>query len=66
MDHLSFDDVRLTCSNFRSETRHKTLEEIAAAFGDKVVEVGERDLRAERSVFEEKAGVSHFESSEKV
>ena len=49
-----------------SETRHKTLEEIAAAFGDKVVEVGEREVEAEGTVLEEKAGTRHLEKVEKV
>lgn len=49
-----------------SETRHKTLEEIAAAFGDKVIEVGDREVEAEGSVLEEKAGARHVEKMEKV
>ena len=49
-----------------SETRHKTLEEIAAAFGDKVVEVGDREVEAEGSVLEEKAGARHVEKTEKL
>lgn len=49
-----------------SETRHKTLEEIAAAFGDKVVEVGEREVEAEGDVLEEKAGARHVETKEHV
>jgi len=48
------------------ETRHKTLEEIAAAFGDKVIEVGDREVEAEGSVLEEKAGARHVEKMEKV
>lgn len=50
----------------KSETRHKTLEEIAAAFGDKVVEVGEGEVEAEGSVLEEKAGTRHVETKENV
>ena len=38
-----------------SETKQKTLEEIAAAFGDKVVLVTERDIDAEGAVMEDKA-----------
>lgn len=38
------------------ETRHKTLEEIASAFGDRVVTLTERDLTVEESEFESKAG----------
>jgi hypothetical protein len=49
-----------------SETRHKTLEEIAAGFGDKVVEVGDREVEAEGNVLEEKAGTRHVEKTEKV
>ena len=48
------------------ETRHKTLEEIAAAFGDKVVEVGEREVEAEGSVLEEKAEARHVETKANV
>ena len=48
------------------ETRHKTLEEIAAAFGDKVVEVGEREVEAEGSVLEEKAEARHIETKANV
>ena len=44
-----------------SETKHKTLEEIAAAFGDKVVTLTEADLATEQTVFEEKAAVGHVE-----
>jgi hypothetical protein len=47
-----------------SETRHKTLEEIAAAFGDRVVEVGDREVEAEGNVLEEKAGARHVEKLE--
>ncbi|KAK4539312.1 hypothetical protein LTR36_000805 [Oleoguttula mirabilis] len=43
------------------ETKHKTLEEIAAAFGDKVVTLTETDLTVEQTVFEEKAAVGHIE-----
>ncbi|KAF2173841.1 hypothetical protein M409DRAFT_48760 [Zasmidium cellare ATCC 36951] len=44
------------------ETRHKTLEEIASAFGDKVVTLTERDLAVEQTVFEGKAATGHIES----
>lgn len=37
-----------------SETKQKTLEEIAAAFGDKVVQLTERDLAAEEVVMDNK------------
>ncbi|KAF7197512.1 Sugar transporter STL1 [Pseudocercospora fuligena] len=36
------------------ETRHKTLEEIAAAFGDRVVTLTERDMTAEETTFDSK------------
>lgn len=49
----------LTCC---SETRHKTLEEIASAFGDKVVTLTDRDLAVEQTVFEGKAAAGHIES----
>ncbi|KAK4498178.1 hypothetical protein PRZ48_010835 [Zasmidium cellare] len=45
------------------ETRHKTLEEIASAFGDKVVTLTERDLAVEQTVFEGKAATGHIEST---
>lgn len=47
---------------FFAETRHKTLEEIASSFGDKVVEVNESDVSHEQAVFE-KAGAGHIEAS---
>ena len=37
------------------ETKQKTLEEIAQAFGDRVVDVSEESVRAEGAVLEEKA-----------
>lgn len=37
------------------ETRHKTLEEIASAFGDRVVTLTETDIKAEQNVFDSKA-----------
>lgn len=43
------------------ETKKKTLEEIAAAFGDKVVTLTENDVAAEHTVFEEKARAGHIE-----
>ena len=39
----------------------KTLEQIAAAFGDKVVSLTESDVTAEQTVFEEKAKNDHVE-----
>ena len=60
-------DGQQTLTSFdHSETRHKTLEEIAASFGDKVVEVGDREVEAEGNVLEEKAGTRHVEKMEKV
>ncbi|KAK0883548.1 hypothetical protein LTR87_002555 [Friedmanniomyces endolithicus] len=43
------------------ETRHKTLEEIAAAFGDKVVTLTEIEIAQEQTVFEEKATMGHVQ-----
>jgi hypothetical protein len=43
------------------ETKRKTLEEIAAAFGDKVVTLTDNDLAAEQIVFEEKKKADHIE-----
>lgn len=47
-----------------SETRNKTLEEIASAFGDKVVTLTEREIFAEQTVFEGKAATGHIESAQ--
>jgi hypothetical protein len=41
------------------ETKQKTLEEIAAAFGDHLVEVDEDGLAAERLAMEAKADLAH-------
>ncbi|KAK5678878.1 hypothetical protein LTS10_008533 [Elasticomyces elasticus] len=46
------------------ETRHKTLEEIAAAFGDKVVTLTDVEIAREHNVFEAKAAASHVEDEE--
>jgi hypothetical protein len=43
------------------ETKQKTLEDIAAAFGDKVVLVDERAIAAEEVVLEEKARLEEVE-----
>jgi hypothetical protein len=43
------------------ETKQKTLEDIAAAFGDKVVLVDERSIAAEEVVLEEKARLEEVE-----
>ncbi|KAL5084641.1 hypothetical protein Trisim1_011548 [Trichoderma cf. simile WF8] len=43
------------------ETNQKTLEEIAAAFGDRVVEVDEQEVVAEGVAFEGKASAGHIE-----
>ena len=43
------------------ETNQKTLEEIASAFGDRVVELEEQDVAAEEVAFD-KAGVAQVES----
>ena len=55
--------MRRIIDNQSSETKHKTLEEIAAAFGDRVVELTENDFTAEQTVFEEKAAAGHIEDS---
>ncbi len=47
-----------------SETKQKTLEEVAAAFGDKVVLVNENDLAVEDAVMQDKAGMMQVESSQ--
>jgi hypothetical protein len=46
------------------ETRRKTLEELAGAFGDKVVTLTENDLTAEHIVFEEKVNAGHLEETD--
>ncbi|KAI1312176.1 putative MFS monosaccharide transporter [Xylaria venustula] len=43
------------------ETKQKSLEEIAAAFGDQVMEINEHDIAVEEDVFDAKASVSHVE-----
>ena len=43
------------------ETRRRTLEEVAAAFNDKVVLVEEADVAAEQDVLEAKAGSAQVE-----
>ncbi|CAC9885210.1 unnamed protein product [Aureobasidium pullulans] len=43
------------------ETRQKTLEEIAAAFGDKVVTLTERDIAIEEAIAEDKNVSEHME-----
>jgi len=45
------------------ETKKKTLEEIAAAFGDKVVLVDENDVAAETAVMGDKLGAMQVESA---
>ncbi|OQV02845.1 hypothetical protein CLAIMM_07970 [Cladophialophora immunda] len=45
------------------ETKMKTLEEIAAAFGDKVVLLTENDLAVENAVMEDKGGAMQVEST---
>lgn len=51
----------LVLTSENSETKQKTLEEIAAAFGDKVVLVTERDLAAEEAVMDAKVGAAEVE-----
>jgi hypothetical protein len=43
------------------ETNQRTLEEVAAAFGDKVVDVEASQLAADRLALETKAGVERVE-----
>jgi len=43
------------------ETKQKTLEDIAAAFGDKVVLVDEKAIAAEEVILEEKARLEEVE-----
>ncbi|KAI5207034.1 putative MFS monosaccharide transporter [Aureobasidium subglaciale] len=43
------------------ETKRKTLEEIAAAFGDKVVTLTERDIAVEETIAEDKLVSEHVE-----
>ena len=51
-----------TLTNVR-ETNQKTLEEIAAAFGDHVVEVDEQEIVAEGVAMESKALPVHLEDA---
>jgi hypothetical protein len=44
-----------------SETKKKTLEEIAAAFGEKVVLVTDQDLAIEEAIMGDKAPAEHVE-----
>ncbi|KAI5276595.1 putative MFS monosaccharide transporter [Aureobasidium subglaciale] len=44
------------------ETRRKTLEEIAASFGDKVVTLTERDIAVEEAIAEDKIISEHVEN----
>ena len=47
-----------------SETRQKTLEEVAAAFGDRVVTLTDTDLTAEERAFEGKGDEKRIEVAE--
>lgn len=49
--------------SFHRETKQKSLEEVAAAFGDKVVLVNETDLAIEEAVMEEKGGELQVETA---
>src|ERR1700749_2827383 len=52
----------LVCAYFWFlETRNKTLEEIGATFGDKVVTLTENEMAAEHAVFEEKVKTEHID-----
>ncbi|KAK5115720.1 hypothetical protein LTR62_000809 [Meristemomyces frigidus] len=48
------------------ETKNRTLEQIAEAFGDKAVTLTEREMMQEHTVFEAKAVAEHFEEVENV
>jgi hypothetical protein len=48
---------RLLCS----ETKKKTLEEIASAFGDKVVLVSDQDVAIEQAIMGDKSPSEHVE-----
>jgi hypothetical protein len=50
--------------SLHSETRHKTLEEIAAAFGDEVVIPDQNAVAAEAGIFKNTSRVGHAESAE--
>lgn len=45
------------------ETTHKTLEEIASAFGDRVVTLAETEVHAEQKAFESKAATERVEEA---
>ena len=47
-----------------SETKHKTLEEIAAAFGDRVVTLTDHEIIAKEDVLDSKASPEGFEAAE--
>lgn len=49
---------------FIRETKQKTLEEIAAAFGDRVMLVTDTDIAAEEAVMEDKVTTGHVETAE--
>ncbi|ETS81549.1 hypothetical protein PFICI_06551 [Pestalotiopsis fici W106-1] len=44
------------------ETKLKTLEQIAAAFGDRVVDIGEDQIATENAIFNSKSGSTHLEN----
>lgn len=44
-----------------SETKQRTLEEIAAAFGDRVVELGDTDISTEEGITAAKNPNDHIE-----
>lgn len=49
---------------YSRETKQRTLEEVAAAFGDKVVLVTETDLAVEDAVMHDKADAIQLESTQ--
>lgn len=48
-----------------SETRHKSLEEIASSFGDELVLPTEDEVAVEGGIMEDKAGAGYVETVEK-
>ena len=54
--------VGLLLTSSTRETKNRTLEDIAAAFGDKVVTLTEDEVVAEQTVFEGKAKSDYAEN----
>lgn len=61
---LPFSPIMTMLANLRlllSETKQRTLEEIAAAFGDRVVEVEDVDIATEEAITAAKNQSEHLE-----